>query len=146
MTIGNICAALIILAFSAEVLGLQTVDQESGPIIEQAVAMPSVEASYFGGRWAFAEEGCEQPSNWTLIESGVDGGNFVSEDLIGTWRWDEGRLTLNLTDLAVDEETGEKGGRFQMDGPVTVMNQNEFTFAIDPDVYIMRRCLQQPAS
>ncbi len=92
--------------------------------------------SYFEGRWAFAEETCEQPSNWTLLA----GGNFISEDLTGTWQWGAGELTLSLTDLAVDEETGEVGGRFQMEGPVSVSGPDQFVFMIEPDRYVMKRC------
>ncbi len=94
------------------------------------------DASYFEGRWAFAEESCDQPTNWTLLA----GGNFVSEDLTGTWQWGAGQLTLNLTDFAVDEETGEAGGRFQMEGPVSMSEPDQFVFTIEPDRYVMKRC------
>lgn len=96
----------------------------------------AVDASYFEGRWAFAEETCDQPSNWTLLA----GGNFISEDLTGTWQWGAGQLTLNLTDFAVDEETGETGGRFQMEGPVSMSGPDQFVFTIEPDRYVMKRC------
>lgn len=95
-----------------------------------------VDASYFEGRWAFVEETCDVPTNWTLLA----GGNFISEDLTGIWEWEDGQLTLNLTDLAVDEETEEEGGRFQMEGPVSITSADEFVFTIDPDNYIMKRC------
>lgn len=95
-----------------------------------------VDASYFEGRWAFVEEGCDQPTNWTLLT----GGNFISEDLTGVWQWNEGRLRLNLTDLAIDEETQEAGGRFQMEGPVTIAGSEQFTLEIEPDAYVMKRC------
>ncbi|MEP6338640.1 hypothetical protein [Parasphingorhabdus sp.] len=93
-------------------------------------------SSWFEGRWAFAEEDCDQPSNWTMIA----GGNFVSEDLTGTWEWADGELTLSLTDLATDEETGEAGGRFQMVGPTATNGPDEFTLTIEPDIYVMKRC------
>lgn len=103
-----------------------------------AAAQPAVEAdpSYFEGRWAFLDEDCTAATNWTLIA----GGNFVSEDLVGTWAWEEGELVLSLNDLAVDEETGEAGGRFRMDGPVIIVDQDRFDFTIAPDVYQMQRC------
>ncbi|QTD56636.1 hypothetical protein [Parasphingorhabdus cellanae] len=91
---------------------------------------------YFEGRWAFAEEACDQPTNWTLLA----GGNFVSEDLTGTWQWYGGQLTLNLIDLAVDEETEEEGSRFQMEGPVSISGPDQFILKIEPDDYVMKRC------
>lgn len=104
----------------------------------QPIAEPEqiVTSSWFEGRWAFAEETCDQPSNWTMIA----GGNYVSENLTGTWEWADGELTLSLTDLAVDEETGEAGGRFQMKGPAMPSGPDEFTLTIEPDVYVMKRC------
>ncbi|VAV87680.1 hypothetical protein MNBD_ALPHA04-2214 [hydrothermal vent metagenome] len=94
------------------------------------------DAQYFEGRWAFEEETCDLPTNWTLIA----GGNFVSEDLIGTWAFDGSKLLLRLTDLAIDEETGDAGGKFQMEGPVTVTTDNQFSLTIEPDIYVMKRC------
>ena len=76
------------------------------------------------------------PSNWTLLA----GGNFISEDLTGTWAWRDGKLDLRLIDLAVDEETGEPGGKFQMEGPVEIKSQDEFTLTIEPDIYELKRC------
>lgn len=96
----------------------------------------AVAASFFEGRWAFAGEACDRPTNWTLLA----GGNFVSQDMTGVWQWAEGRLELNLTDLAVDEETGEAGGRFQMEGPVQIAGDDEFSFIIEPDRYVLERC------
>ncbi|HEY9091671.1 hypothetical protein [Parasphingorhabdus sp.] len=96
----------------------------------------AVDASFFEGRWAFAEESCDQPTNWTFVE----GGNFVSEDVTGSWQWTQGRLVLNLIDLAVDEETGEAGGRFQMEGPVEIAGNDHFSFIIEPDRYVLKRC------
>tara|TARA_R110001606_G_scaffold66778_12_gene153347 strand:- start:181 stop:546 length:366 start_codon:yes stop_codon:yes gene_type:complete len=95
-----------------------------------------IEPVYFEGRWSFIDESCQLPTNWTMIS----GGNFVSEDLVGTWSWQEGELVLSLNDLAVDEETGEAGGRFRMDGPVTIVDQNRFDLTIAPDVYQLKRC------
>ncbi len=102
------------------------------------VESPALEtgSEYFEGRWAFEEESCDQPTNWTLIA----GGNFVSEDLIGTWEWNDGKLLLRLTDLATDEETGEAGGKFQMEGPVSALSKDRFTLTIEPDAYVMKRC------
>lgn len=97
---------------------------------------PPVEPNYFEGRWAFTEEACDALSNWTLIAGGI----FVSEDLTGNWEWQDGRLILSLTDLAIDEETGEIGGRFQMDGPVEILNPDSFKLTIAPDVYEMKKC------
>lgn len=112
----------------------------AGPFFLQITASPSaeklVDSSFFEGRWAFAEDGCDEPSNWTMIS----GGNFVSDDLVGTWQWREGKLILNLVDLAVDEETGEAGGKFQMDGPIEIIDSNRFKMKIEPDVYSMKRC------
>ena len=96
----------------------------------------AVEDSFFEGRWAFSEETCDQATNWTLLA----GGKFVSEDLSGVWKWEQGRLELNLTDLAVDEETGEAGGRFQMEGPVQIAGKDQFSFIIEPDNYVLKRC------
>lgn len=96
----------------------------------------SVDSSFFEGRWAFADEGCAEPTNWTIIA----GGNFVSDDLIGTWQLRGEKLILNLVDLAVDEETGEAGGKFQMDGPVEIVDRNNFKMKIEPDIYSMKRC------
>ncbi|MEH6661093.1 MAG: hypothetical protein V7679_05525 [Parasphingorhabdus sp.] len=103
-----------------------------------AVAQPSVltDPGYFEGRWAFLDEDCKASTNWTMIS----GGNFVSEDLVGSWVWQDGELVLSLNDLAVDEETGEAGGRFRMDGPVKIIGQDRFDFTIAPDVYQMQRC------
>jgi hypothetical protein len=95
-----------------------------------------IDPVYFEGRWALLEESCKLPTNWTMIS----GGNFVSEDLVGTWSWQEGELVLSLDDLAVDEETGEAGGRFRMNGPVTIVDQHRFDFRIDPEVYQLKRC------
>ncbi|GAB5488491.1 MAG: hypothetical protein Pars2KO_20610 [Parasphingorhabdus sp.] len=112
----------------------------AGPaIVEPAIKTTNpvnIDASFFEGRWAFEEDTCEMPTNWTMIA----GGNFVSEDLVGTWDWSEGRLTLNLTDLAIDEETGESGGKFQMDGPVEIVASNLFKMTVEPDIYSMKRC------
>lgn len=121
----------------AKAMGLAAI----AAVILTAAAQPSdsintVDASYFEGRWAFDEETCDQPTNWTLLADG----NFVSEDLTGSWRWDAGQLTLNLIDLAIDEETEEAGGRFQMEGPVTISGPGRFTFKIEPDDYLMKRC------
>ena len=101
-------------------------------------AQPSVVTGpgYFEGRWAFLDEDCKASTNWTMIS----GGNFLSEDLVGTWTWQGGELVLSLNDLAVDEETGEAGGRFRMDGPVNIVDQDRFDFTIAPDVYRMQRC------
>lgn len=104
--------------------------------VPQSESKELADASYFEGRWAFAEETCDLPTNWTLLA----GGNFVSEDLTGIWQWSDGQLTLNLTDLALDEETGEAGGRFQMEGPVSIAGADEFIFTIEPDSYVMKRC------
>lgn len=104
-------------------------------VLQPSVTESSVNSSYFEGRWALGEA-CDEPTNWTLLA----GGNFVSEDLIGKWQWSSSQLTLNLTDLAVDEETGEAGGRFQMDGPVSISGPDEFVFTIEPDRYTMKRC------
>lgn len=105
------------------------------PALETA-RQEDIDASYFEGRWSFEDETCDSPNNWTMIA----GGSFVSADVTGIWKWDEGRLTLNLVDLAIDEETGEIGGKFQMDGPVQIVDENTFTMAIMPDVYMMKRC------
>ncbi|NRD91126.1 hypothetical protein C8024_19260 [Sphingopyxis sp. BSNA05] len=102
-----------------------------------AQAAGPTDASYFEGRWTFVDEICSAPTSWTMIA----GGNFVSEDLVGTWAWQDGKLVLSLNDLAVDEETGEAGGRFRMDGPVTVVDRNRFDLMIAPDVYQMQRCV-----
>lgn len=91
---------------------------------------------YFEGRWAFIDEACEALSSWTMIP----GGTFVSEDLMGSWSLQDGQLLLNLDDLAIDEETGEAGGRFRMNGPVSIIDQNRFDFTIAPDVYQLKRC------
>ena len=96
----------------------------------------TVETSYFEGRWAFAEETCDRPTNWTFDA----GGDFQSQDLTGSWQWTEGRLELNLVDQALDEETGEAGGRFQMEGPVQIAGDDQFSFIIEPDSYILKRC------
>jgi len=101
-----------------------------------APSNPIVDSSYFEGRWAFVEEACDLPTNWTMI----GGGNFVSEDLTGNWNWEDGKLVLNLIDLAIDEETGEAGGRFQMDGPVEIVDPDSFKMSIAPDIYHMKRC------
>lgn len=93
-------------------------------------------AQYFEGRWAFAEESCDVPTNWTMLA----GGNFISEDLTGSWEWKDGKLLLRLADLAIDEETDEQGGKFQMEGPVEVTGADEFTLTIEPDRYQMKRC------
>lgn len=95
-----------------------------------------VDPVYFEGRWSFVGENCKLPTNWTMIS----GGNFVSEDLIGLWAWQDGELVLSLDDLAVDEETGEASGRFRMDGPVTIVDQDRFDFTIAPEVYQLKRC------
>ena len=107
-----------------------------GPEAQTQVVNPDISPEYFEGRWAFAEETCDVPTNWTLLA----GGNFISDDLTGTWEWTEGRLVLRLTDLAVDEETGEVGGRFQMEGPVEISSDDQYRFTIAPDVYVMKRC------
>ncbi len=106
-----------------------------GPAIADApLSVP--DSSYFEGRWSLVDENCQGPGNWTMIA----GGNFVSEDLVGTWAWGEGELVLRLDDLAIDEETGEAGGKFRMDGPVIIVDQNRFDYAIAPDVYQLKRC------
>lgn len=101
-----------------------------------AQPVSQIDPGFFEGRWSFADESCKAPTNWTMIA----GGNFVSEDLVGTWNWEEGKLILSLDDHAIDEETGEAGGRFRMDGPVTVVDQNRFDFIIAPDIYQLKRC------
>ncbi|VWX57679.1 conserved exported hypothetical protein [Sphingorhabdus sp. 109] len=106
----------------------------AAPAIAQPAGQPK--PSYFEGRWAFLDEDCAASTSWTMIA----GGNFVSQDLVGTWAWQDGKLVLSLNDLAVDEETGEAGGRFRMDGPVAIIDRSRFDFTIAPDVYQMRRC------
>ncbi|NCN83992.1 MAG: hypothetical protein GW808_14960 [Sphingomonadales bacterium] len=104
-----------------------------------AIAVPQgseADPAYFEGRWALLDESCKTPTNWTMIA----GGNFVSEDLAGTWEWAEGELVLRLDDLAIDEESGEPGGRFRMNGPVNIIGKDRFDFAIQPDVYQLKRC------
>ena len=115
----------LLLAFLA---ALGTPSEDAAP--------PDVDPSYFEGRWATLEESCTAPTNWTMIA----GGTFVSEDLTGTWAWEAGELVLRLDDLAIDEETGEAGGRFRMDGPVDIVDQDRFDFTIAPDVYQLKRC------
>lgn len=107
-----------------------------GAAVQGSGTVDSTGAAYFEGRWAFTEESCDQSTNWTLIA----GGSFVSEDLTGAWQWADGRLKLSLIDLAIDEETGEAGGRFQMEGPVMIVDSNQFNFTIEPDIYVMKRC------
>lgn len=116
------CIFIVSLAFP----GASLAAQQSGEI----------DSAYFEGRWSFVDENCQEPTNWTMIA----GGNFVSEDIIGTWAWQEGELVLRLDDLAVDEETGEAGGRFRMDGPIMMIDQDRFDFTIAPDVYQLKRC------
>ncbi len=124
MLVAPIQIGLILVGLA---LGEPTVGSES---------IEGIDASYFEGRWAFEEASCQEPSSWTMIA----GGNFVSEDLIGTWHWEEKRLTLSLTDLAIDEETGETGGKFQMDGPVVIVASDSFKMTVAPEVYTMKRC------
>jgi hypothetical protein len=95
-----------------------------------------IDPVYFEGRWSLLDESCEASTNWTMIA----GGNFVSEDLVGTWKWQDRKLVLSLDDLAIDEETGEAGGRFRMDGPVVIVDRNRFDFTIAPDTYQLKRC------
>lgn len=124
------------MTYPAALLLVSLTGVVSGQISEPSETAPSVDSSWFDGRWAFAEESCDLPSNWTLI----GGGNFVSEDLTGTWEWTGEKLVLNLVDLALDEETGEAGGRFQMEGPVMVVGADQFTLFVEPDIYILKRC------
>ncbi len=124
------------MTFPAALLLTSLIGALSGQESEPSESAPSVESSWFDGRWAFAEENCKMPSNWTLL----GGGNFVSEDLTGTWEWTGQKLVLNLVDLALDEETGEAGGRFQMEGPVIVVGTDQFTLFVEPDIYILKRC------
>ena len=103
-----------------------------------AGAEPVEEAGsgYFEGRWAFLNEDCRSPASWTMIS----GGHFVSENLVGKWSWQDSQLILNLDDLAIDDETGEPGGRFRMDGPVRIIGPDRFDFTIAPEVYHLKRC------
>jgi len=101
-----------------------------------APQVPEADPAYFEGRWSLLDEDCKAPTNWTMFA----GGNFVSQNLTGTWAWGEGELVLRLDDLEIDEESGEAGGRFRMDGPVTIIDQNRFDFTIAPDVYQLQRC------
>ncbi|WP_373490563.1 hypothetical protein [Parasphingorhabdus sp.] len=96
----------------------------------------AIDPAYFEGRWSLLEESCTAATNWTMIA----GGNFVSEDLSGSWEWSEGELLLRLEDLAIDEESGEAGGRFRMNGPVAIIDQDRFDFTIAPEIYQLRRC------
>ncbi len=95
-----------------------------------------IDSVYFEGRWSLLDESCEAPTNWTMIA----GGNFVSEDLVGTWIWQDSQLVLSLNDLAIEEETGEAGGRFRMDGPVIIVDRSRFDFTIAPETYQLKRC------
>lgn len=124
---------ILVTVFDGLVSSIALAVGTPSPLAEES---RTIEASYFEGRWAFAEETCDQSSNWTLLE----GGNFVSEDLTGTWHWNDERLILNLIDFAIDEETGEQGGPFQMEGPVSMATSNQFTLVIEPDRYVMKRC------
>jgi len=81
-------------------------------------------------------EQCAAPTSWTMIP----GGNFVSENLTGTWEWGEDELLLRLNDLTIDEETGEAGGRFRLNGPVRILGPDRFDLSIAPDVYQLQRC------
>ena len=100
---------------------------------------PVADPSYFEGRWSMHDEGCQAATNWMMIP----GGNFVSENLSGTWEWAEGELLLRLDDLAIDEETGEAGGRFRLNGPVRIISPERFDLTIAPDVYQLQRCPDQ---
>ena len=100
---------------------------------------PGADPSYFEGRWSMHDEGCQAPTNWTMIP----GGNFVSENLAGTWEWAGDELLLRLDDLAIDEETGEPGGRFRLNGPVRIISPDRFDLTIAPDVYQLQRCPEQ---
>ncbi|QJB68587.1 hypothetical protein [Parasphingorhabdus halotolerans] len=124
----------MILSQGSLVLILAGVMQNQSAELPAPVAQ--INADYFEGRWSFAEETCEMPSNWTLLA----GGNFISEDLTGTWAWGDGKLDLRLNDLALDEETGEPGGKFQMEGPVEIKSPDQFRMIVEPDVYEMLRC------
>ena len=95
-----------------------------------------VESSYFEGRWAFHDEDCKQLTNWTMIA----GGNFVSENLAGKWLWADNTLQLSLEDLAIDDETGEAGGKFRMEGPITIIGPDHFQMIVVPETYDMQRC------
>ncbi|MEH6701730.1 hypothetical protein [Parasphingorhabdus sp.] len=107
------------------------------PIVPVAAQETSeVESAYFEGRWSLLDESCDLPTNWTMIA----GGNFVSEDLVGRWHLQDSKLVLSLDDLAIDEETGEAGGRFRMDGPVVIVGKNRFDLTIAPDIYQLKRC------
>lgn len=97
---------------------------------------PVIDPSYFEGRWAMLGEECTAPTSWTMIP----GGNFVSENLTGTWEWGEDELLLRLNDLTIDEETGEAGGRFRLNGPVRILSRDRFDLSIEPDVYQLQRC------
>lgn len=116
------CILIVPLAYSGTPVAAQQADE--------------IDPVYFEGRWSFVDENCKAPTNWTMIA----GGNFVSEDLIGTWAWREDELVLSLDDLAVDEETGEAGGRFRMDGPVKIIDHDRFDFVISPEIYQLQRC------
>lgn len=124
------------MTFSVAFLLASATGLLSGQASELQNVEASVEASWFEGRWAFADEECDLPSNWTLN----GGGNYVSEDLTGTWEWTGEKLVLNLVDMALDEETGEAGGRFLMEGPVMVVGTDQFTLFVEPDIYILKRC------
>ena len=95
-----------------------------------------IDSAYFEGRWSLLSENCKAPTNWTMIA----GGNFVSEDLVGTWNLQDGELVLSLNDLAMDEETGESGGRFRMNGKATIIDQDRFDYVIVPEIYQLKRC------
>ena len=93
------------------------------------------------GRWAFEGEDCGSATNWTFVaDTGAQAGSFVSEELTGRWALTEGVLTLALVDHAIDEETGESGDRFAMEGPVVAVGADRFTFTVEPEVYTLIRC------
>ncbi|MEO0439634.1 MAG: hypothetical protein AAF067_02040 [Pseudomonadota bacterium] len=68
------------MAFPTAILLASATGLLSGQASEPTEAASSADASWFEGRWTFADEKCDMPSSWTLI----GGGNFVSEDLTGT--------------------------------------------------------------
>ncbi len=120
-------------------MGWQTLLLASGVLpaaVMAAAPAAATEPSYFEGRWSMHGENCKAPTNWTMIP----GGNFVSENLTGTWEWSGEELLLRLDDLAIDEETGEAGGRFRLNGPVRILGPDRFDLTIAPEIYALQRC------
>lgn len=112
------------------------------PVLFAALALSNVgapdaiNASFFEGQWALHGQQCGNAENWTLRADS----SFHSADISGNWQWTGEKLVLKLVDMAVNEESGESGEKFEIEGPINVISTDNVEMVVAPEIYKLKRC------